>query len=545
MSRISVTRSVPRDRPPPLWASTGAGAALGLALSWSQAPHSYYPLLLIVLPLIGGVFETITSWRRAAVIGWGLGFGYFMPGLLWIGEAFFVDADQFAWMAPFAVTLLPAGLALFWAAAFAAAFRLGGSVWALAFAWAGAEFLRGHILTGFPWGLFAYAWIDTPVAQTAAWIGPYGLNLLTILVGLMLARGLIGRFGADAPRLRGPNGRRERRLRLGFGLAAAALLALGWGAGSARLPAGPAAMGDERIRIVQPNIPQAEKWRAEYVQRNFDRLMALSEPPPSAAAETTAAAAPPPALILWPETAVTPDVIADPRNRAQMMARLGGARLILGTIRWEQRPGASAPQALNSLFALSPSGAIAAIYDKHHLVPFGEYIPFQETMEALGLRQLAGGRGGFATGPGPGLITAEGFPRFGALICYEAIFPQEMPRGADRPDVLIQITNDAWFGASSGPYQHLAQAQMRAIEQGLPLLRSANTGVSAAIDAYGRVYAHLPLGEIGRIDVALPAPLAPTLYAQGGEAGFYGLMLGLAVIGGVSGLGAASARVWR
>lgn len=513
----------------PLWASIGAAAALGAAMSWTQAPSSFYPLIFIVLPLVGLLFDLAPTARRAAIVGWSFGMGYFVPGLLWIGEAFFVEAERFAWLAPFAVTLLPAYLSLYWAAAFALARSLGGSVWALAGGWAAAEYLRAQLFTGFPWGLFAYSWVDSPVAQTAAWIGPFALNLATLVVGLALGRALIGGLEIAGGRA---GGRRALRAsaspasRAAWGAGAAALVVVGWVAGDARSIDGEPAMTEHTARIVQPNVPQTEKWKPGYLQRNFDRLMLLSEGP---AAEGGA-----PDMVVWPETAVTPWVVSETATRAAMMTRLGDVRLVLGTQRWEG--GGEDADVFNSLFALEPDGAIAAVYDKHHLVPFGEFLPFQDALEAIGIFQLAGGRGGFDTGPGPTTVAVPGLPSFGALICYEAIFPDEMPGGEDRPELLLQITNDAWFGDSGGPYQHLVQAQMRAIEQGLPFIRSANTGVSAAIDPYGRIYAELALNDAGRLDVRIAAPLPPTPYAEWGETPFFAstlVVFGLGLVGGL------------
>ena len=522
----SVLETAAPERRPPLWALAGAGVVAGAIMPWVQAPHLFYPLLLLALPLAWLLFEAAKTPWRAAVLGWSLGFGYFLPGLLWIGEAFFVEADRFAWMAPFAVTLLPAFLSLFWAGAFAAGRALGGSVWAMSFCWAAAEYLRSEIFTGFPWGLFAYAWVDTPLGQTAAWIGPFGLNLLTIFTGLALGRAFVGH----------ESGGGFWRRRIDVGAAALVLLAAGWFAGQARLPEGAAESEPDApvLRIVQPNVPQTEKWAQQYLQRNFDRLMFLSETADEARRRAGMSAAaqrdgPPPDVIIWPETAVTPWVVSEDSSRRDLMARLHPSHLVLGTQRLQitQEGEARRRDVFNSLFVLTPEGAIAATYDKHHLVPFGEFLPFQDWLEAMGVFQLAGGRGGFASGPGPQVVSAPGLPSFVALICYEAIFPNEMPAalGAARPDVIIQITNDAWFGESGGPHQHLAQARMRAIEQGLPFLRSANTGISAAIDAYGRVLQRLELNTQGRLDLRLPPRAPETVYARWGDGVFLGLMV--------------------
>ena len=481
-------------------------------------PLASFPLaMLVVLPLVFAFFSTAASPRRAAFDGWLLGFGYFMPGLLWIGSAFFVEAEKFAWMTPFAVTLLPAALAAYWAAAFAAAAataraiarRVGSAnlvtkLIALALFWSLAEYVRGHAFTGFPWGLFAYGLIETPIAQAAAYVGSYGLNALVLTALLSLGAAMAA---AD-------------RARWAFvGAGAAALLCL-LVLGMLRTPDGPAPTTGQVARIVQPNVPQAEKWRPDLINRNMRWLLELSEAP----VDPTAA----PDLVIWPETSVVPQVVQRPDLLAEIMARLpGDAPLVVGTQRPEERADGRLDW-YNSLFVVAESGEVLSVYDKHHLVPFGEYLPLQDLLEAIGIRQLAGRSGGFASGPGPQIVTAPGAPRFAALICYEAVFPAAIPAAsaaAGRPDLLIQITNDAWFGDSGGPWQHLAQARFRAIEQGLPFLRSANTGVSAAIDPYGRVTASLSLGERGYLDAAVPAPLPPTPYVLYWDSAFW-LLLG-------------------
>lgn len=477
-------------------------------------PMASFPLaMVVVLPLVFAFFSTTLSPRRAAFDGWLLGFGYFMPGLLWIGSAFFVEAEKFAWMTPFAVTLLPAALAAYWAAAFALAAvvvrvvarRVGEAdlltkLLALALFWSLAEYVRGHAFTGFPWGLFAYGLIDTPIAQMAAHVGPYGLNalVLTALLGLGAAVAAVG------------------RARWAFGGASVALLLALAVLGALRLPDGSAPLSGQVARIVQPNVPQVEKWRPDLINRNMRWLLELSEAPVDPAAA--------PDFVIWPETAVVPQVLQRRDLLTQVMARLpGSAPLVLGTQRPEERAGGRLDW-YNSLFVVAESGEILSVYDKHHLVPFGEYLPLQDLLESIGVHQLAGRSGGFSSGPGPQVVSAPGLPRFAALICYEAVFPGAIPTGAERPDVLIQITNDAWFGDSGGPWQHLVQARYRAIEQGLPFLRSANTGVSGAIDPFGRVTASLSLGERSYLDVAVSAPLPPTLYVQYWDSFFWALV---------------------
>ena len=476
---------------------------LGAAASLSQTPHSAWMALPAALSLIAWLHGRAQTPWEAARVGWAFGVGYFLPGMLWMGEAFLVEAERFAWMRPFAVTLLPMGLSLFWAAAFGLAARMGGGPLSRALALAAlltvAETLRSTVLTGLPWGLFVYALVETPLAQAAAWFGPFALNGWTILASLTPYFLLLA--------VKEPQGVGGAAARVAFGFCALSE-ALFWTAGQWRLDAAQLRLAGPTLRLVQPNVPLKEKWSQPHVRRNFHRLLELS----GAKADGRA-----PDLVIWPEAATPYPLEEDQGLRAAVMKRLPqGAALAYGALRQEWREGGPR-RVFNSLFvaASGPSAPIVARYDKHHLVPFGEYVPLESLLEPLGVLAIAGGRGGFAAGSGPGLVALEGFPPFQPLICYEAIFPQERPAG--RAEWLLHVTNDAWFGDSSGPWQHFAQARFRAIEQGAPLMRSANTGVSAAVDPYGRVVAFLPVGARGFLDAPLPAALEATPYLRFGE----------------------------
>jgi apolipoprotein N-acyltransferase len=472
---------------PRLVAALLAGAGLGLA----QAPVGFPWICFLCLPVLFWLVDGAPGPRPGFWIGWGAGAGYFAATMFWIVEPFLVEPDVYGWMAPFALIGITGGLALFWGAAFAGAAAVGQRglprFLMLACCWTLSEYARAHVLTGFPWGLLAYGWIGTPVAQGLAIAGPHGLGFVTLLMAM-------------AP------GLAAWRPLLAACCALAALLVFGsWR--EAR-PVTPRADGFV-VRVVQPNADQRLKWVPGHDQIFYDRL--LSE-------TSSTAAGPLPDAVVWPETAVPVLLGERPDLEAQMAgAAPRGASLILGIRRREHtREG---EDWYNSLAVLEQgTGWIEAVYDKHHLVPFGEYIPLGEWIARLGLPGLAGLTGtGFARGPGPEILSTPGIPPFLPLICYEAIFPEEVTVPGWRPEWLVQITNDSWFGQVSGPYQHLEQARARAIETGLPMVRSANTGVSAAIDPYGRVAARIDLGQQGHFDHRLEAPLPPTIYSRTGD----------------------------
>ncbi|HMO72892.1 MAG TPA: apolipoprotein N-acyltransferase [Paracoccaceae bacterium] len=425
--------------------------------------------------------------RAAAAAGLWAGAGHFGLALSWIVEPFLIDAPRHGWMAPFALVLMAFGLGLFWAGAAAlAALARGGAARALAFAatLTGAEALRGVAFTGFPWAQPGHAFIDTPVAQVAALAGPLALTLLAVTAAALPV----------AARLAGT-------------AVSAAILATAWGWGAVRLalpdppPPDPAPV----LRLVQPNAEQAAKWDPDLARRHFDTLLALTEPPVAGLA---------PDLVIWPETALPYTIDRVPQAVAEIAEAAGGAPVAAGVQRTD-----GGLRAWNSLAVIGPGGTVGPVYDKHHLVPFGEYIPFGDLMaDWFGLRAFAAQDGaGYSAGPGPTLLDLG--PQLGTalpLICYEAVFPAIPRRAGARPGWIVQVTNDAWFGTLTGPYQHLAQSRLRAVEQGLPLVRVANTGVSAVIDARGRMLQSLPLGQRGVIDAPLPGALPATPYARRG-----------------------------
>lgn len=440
-----------------------------------QAPLGFWWL---TLPALAGVCVLLRDGRagRGWWIGHIAGAGYFAAALNWIIEPFLIDPLTYGWMAPFAVVLIAVGLGLFWGGAGALAALVRPRLRPVAFAVAltAMEFLRGHILTGFPWALVGHVWIGWAPAQLAAWVGPVGLTLMTALLAALPV----------AFRWRGA-------VVSSLGLAAA------FGAGAWRLDQPEPAPQNQTVRLIQPNAQQAMKWDPERAAMLLQRGLDFSAAPGS------------PDLIVWPETSIP--YLLDDTLAAEVAAAAQGAISVVGIQRMEGE------RAFNSLAVIGPDGQVGQVYDKHHLVPFGEYIPFGDTLARVGIRAFAAQLGnGYSAGPGPELLTL-GATRALPLICYEAVFPQDVAAAPERPDWLLQATNDAWFGTLTGPYQHLAQARLRAIEQGLPMLRAANTGVSAVIDARGRILSELPMGASGVLDAPLPAALAPTLYSRAGD----------------------------
>jgi len=479
----------------------GLAMLAGLAAGGTMAPFYVLPLLPLAFVALVWLTDGTGSGRKgmwqAFGIGWAFGLTYFLSGVYWIGYSFLVDAETYAWMMPFAMVAMPIGLGLFTGGAtlLAKIFWREGPARVLVFAGAFAafEWVRGHVLTGFPWNLAGYAWGGVlDVMQAVSVFGIYGLSFLTILAAASPAV----LFGP--PQDRG-TWRWPVLALLGFGVIMCA--------GAIRLYLAPfgaeAYVAGVNLRIVQPNIPQAEKWIPANRQAIWDLLLDQTAAPSSA----------PISHVIWPESAV-PFVFANsPRDRADAGAAMGeGAILITGALRIEREPG-NVLHFYNALHVMDSQGVIIGTYDKQHLVPFGEYLPLRPLLAALGFRSLVDERFDYLPGPGVRTLTVPGAPDMGPLICYEAIFPGEVVDPHRRPGWLVNVTDDSWFGDSTGPRQHLGEAQARAIEEGLPLVRAANTGISAVIDPYGRILSRLELNTTGVIDTPLPAALTPTLYA--------------------------------
>lgn len=485
------------------WRAFVTAAGLGALAALALPPVHAVPVLLVALPGLLVMLGAAPTGRAAFGVGFAWGWGHFAAGLYWITHAILVEAERFWWLVPIAVPALALPLALFVAGPTALAWRARSGwprVLVFAGAWVGFEVLRGWVFTGFPWNLLGTVWAfgALPV-QAAAWIGVHGLSLATLLVA---ATPLLG-----------------RRAMLGGAVALAGFAAFGlvrlWPEEPEPRPVG--------LLIVQGNIAQELKWREEqripvlrrYIEGTREAaLAALRDLPEDHGL-----------VVIWPETAV-PFLLADDPDVRQLVAGAlpQRAMLLSGSVRAEFGPDGRTRRVFNSLVAIDPAGAVRGVADKVTLVPFGEYMPLSGL---LPIRIVQGGMD-FSSGGTHRAVRAGWVPPFGALICYEVIFPGRVTP-AERPDWLVNVTNDAWFGISAGPWQHLAAARLRAVEEGLPLARAAQTGVSAVFDARGREVARTGLGETGVLMAPLPAAREPTPFARFGLP-IGGILAGLALV---------------
>lgn len=480
---------------------------LGCASGLGFAPFYFWPIWLITIPGFVWTLDGVEphSLRRSFVAGWAFGFGYFLVGMHWIGYPFVVDADRHGWLLPFVIPLFPGGLAIFWglAAVVAKVFWRADFVRVLVISAsvAALEWLRGNVLTGLPWNLPGYVWANSEtMMQSASLLGVYGLSLVSVLAFASPAL-LVNADGETG---------RTRMWALGGLLMLAGL----WVFGSARLPNNAQPVFEKvELRLVQPNVPQREKWKLQLLQRNWQQLVDL----------TTSKGMAQRNVIIWPEAAPPFPVLSTDGALGALAGYLPDrTTLLTGTQRVE--PG-ERNRYFNSMVAVDGRGQVIDTYDKSHLVPFGEYLPLFELLGPLGVSQLTGGNGGFTQGNGVRTLIVPGLPSFGVLICYEVIFPGAVVNSRARPEWLVNLTDDSWFGPWAGPYQHLGIARVRAVEEGLSIVRSANTGVSAVIDPYGRIIASLELNKSGVVDAKLPKPTEPTLFSIAGHAIFALLML--------------------
>lgn len=480
----------------------GLSFLAGLFGALGFQPLAAWPATVLALSALIWLVREAPGLRSALARGWWFGFGHFALGLNWIATAFMYQAAMPAWLGWIAVILLSFYLAVFPAAAAGLAWRWGRgrpSVFVLIFAaaWIVTEWLRATLFTGFSWNPSGVALLPTTAAYLARWIGTYGLSGIAILLA-----------GWVLLSARDPGGWRALPL---IALVALASALTAWVArGETPSGVGPA------VLIIQPNIGQEEKWSPEFAARNVQRLGSMSR-----------RADPAPRLLIWPEAAVT-EPLQDERRllayqhdlietRRDVQRWLGPRdRLLTGGIAIQSEDGINPSSATNSVFAIAPGGRILARYDKAHLVPYGEYLPMRPILSVLGLSRLAPGDLDFDPGPGPRTLDVPGVGAVGFQLCYEIIFSGEVVDPARRPAFIFNPSNDAWFGAW-GPPQHLAQARMRALEEGLPVVRATPTGISAIIDSAGRLVHHIPMAQAGVIDARLPLASPPTLFARFGN----------------------------
>lgn len=491
------------------WKRAGIALGAGILSALAMAPFNAWPVLFLTFPVLVWLIDGAAAgkWRgvpAAALSGFCFGFGYFVPGLYWTGYAFFVDAPTFAWLSPFAVLGLPAYLALYPALGFALARLMWTSdasrILALAAALTVSEWLRGRWLTGFPWNAYGYA-LSEPLAlaQFASVIGLWGMTFLAVAI-----------FASPAVLIEGNPRRRPWAVPAA---ALATLLALGI-FGAVRLSLLPTRMVPHvKLRIMQPNLQQDVKFNYSAKREVMQKYLTLSDRASGPQSTGVRDAS----ILVWPESAFPFFLTREADAMAQIAELLPkGTVLITGAVRVPADAPAGVPvtRAYNSIYVIDHDGSVLSVYDKTHLVPFGEYLPFQNWMERLGFSQLTKMQGGYIAGTRRRPLDVPNAPRALPLICYEAIFPGKVAEGDDRAGWIVNLTNDGWFGISTGPYQHLQQARLRAIEEGLPVVRAANTGISAVIDPVGRIVAQLGLGIEGVLDANLPSAIAPTIYAR-------------------------------
>ncbi len=499
--------------------------ALGVLSALGFAPYGIWPLTLVAFGLLYLSLGRATTLRQAAILGWGFGLGQFVLGLDWIAKAFTYQANMPAWLGWVAVVLLSIYLAIYPALAAASAWwatrRVGGGAASLTLffgaSWALAEWLRSVVFTGFPWNPIAVTMVDLPIGHLARLTGTYALSGLVVAsTGFILILATRPRESLTRQTLlRSANIPGAVGLGLLLGVYLIPVLLQRFAA-----EAQPAYPDGPVIHIVQPDIGQGERWDPGLSARHLARLQSLSGVPGAK-----------PRLILWPESAIEDNVQEDPAARAKLASMLGPNDLLLG--------GGEAPvrdatgdmtAARNSVFVIGAGGKLVARYDKAHLVPFGEYLPMRPLLSPIGLSRLVAGTLDFLPGAGPATADLPGFGGVGMDVCYEMVFSGHVVDAAHRPRFLFNPSNDAWFGRA-GPPQHLAQARLRAIEEGLPIARATPTGVSALIDADGRLLHSLPNGAMGMVELPLPPALPPTVFARIGN---WALLLIALLLGGLA-----------
>lgn len=492
-----------------LWAFL-AGAVSALAMP----PLDLFAILFVTLPILVWLMDATASDAASNIVlrfwqgfktGWWFGFGYLLAGLWWIGNAVLLEAEQFGWLLPLAVLALPAGLAIFYGLGTGLARLLWKEDWRRVLALAGglalAEYGRGTLLTGFPWNTLGYgAMTNVITMQKASLIGLYGVTAICLP---LFALGAL-----FAPRIASLKARLLLPLAIGVILIGGDI-GFGW----YRLNANPTRFEEDvKLRIVQPAIDQSQKWLPEIQDENFKRLLDLSTSSPPGS-ETGLSDID---LLIWPETAF-PFILTERRDALAALGAMlpDGTLLAAGAVRVEPAaPGQSRERVFNAVYTINSAGEIVGAADKVHLVPFGEFLPFQELAEAAGLEQLTKLPGGFEPGTSRTILEAGKAGSFLPLICYEIIFPGKIVPPDQQPSWILNVTNDAWFGLTPGPYQHAQQARIRGIEEGLPVVRAANSGISFVSDAWGRILQSTPLGARAVVDSELPLAAGGTFYSR-------------------------------
>ncbi len=483
--------------------------AAGAVSATGFAPLDLWPVTLVAFALWMWLVAEAPNVRSALARGWWFGVGHFTVGLNWIAGSFRYQETMPVWLGWVAVVALSFYLAVYTAMAAGLAWRWGrprGAVYALIFAaaWTVTEYLRAMLFTGFAWNPLSVIWVGTPVAGLSRWVGTYALSGLTaLLCGLLV---ILAQHLWHEIRSKPLTPIRIAALVAFFilpELLAIALLPFLF-ASDTGTPADPSR---PLVRVIQPNIGQQTKHDESFDELNWEKLSTLTGPPGDK-----------PRLILWPEAAV-PYFLEEERWAVDRIARLMGPKDMLLTggdaFIWD-KAGKDIVAARNSVFAVTPHGKLTARYDKAHLVPYGEYLPMRPLLSAIGLSRLVPGDLDFWPGPGPRTFNVTGFGKVGIQICYEIIFSGEVVDAKNRPDFIFNPSNDAWFGTWGSP-QFVAQSRLRAIEEGLPVVRATPTGISAVIDSNGVVLVALPTGKAGVIQTTLPAPAPPTVFARLGH----------------------------
>jgi len=514
------------------WQRAALAFASGILASLALPPAGLWPSLFIAFPALVLLLDTINrqaifkagsatrKFRAAFACGWWFGFGFFIVSLYWVGASFLVEADKFAVLLPLAVVALPAGLAVFWGLASGVSILLWKPnfyrLLILAVALTSAEWLRGHIFTGFPWNTIGYAGASmSGVEQLAAFTGLYGVSFFVLICAF-----------APVPIFSRSTKQSDYIL---SGILLATLLGV-WFAGYQRANSDTHSIlaTAPLIRVVQPNIDQKKKWNRAFQQKNIDKYFQMSLAGP----QNNMAGLKGVDIVIWPESAL-PALFDENQQLKNRVASLlpENTLLLMGALRREQRPLEGGKRKFfNSILAVNSDGRIDGVYNKFHLVPFGEYLPGEKWLAPLGFRKVVAIPASFSTGPGPQTLKIARFPAFSPLICYEIIFPSQIVDQNNRPDWIVNVTNDGWFGKTAGPHQHLTQARFRAIEQGLPIVRAANTGISAAINPYGKITKSLPLGRAGVFDLRLAKPLPKTFYARYGDLAALIQIIGMLIV---------------